>query len=327
MSRGDQVGRQWIILHTLISSTTGKSVTDLAKEFECHSRTIYRDLEALQVAGFPIYTETKDGKNLWMILDAAKHQKPLPLNLTELMALYFSRDMLKILKNTVFYDSLKSFFQKLKATLPQEYINYLKQIEQNLHVGQRPYKQFGELKELIDSINDAVVEQKQIEITYYTMSRKKESRRMVAPYNLWFFDGTLYLIGFCNLRKEIRMFALDRVKDLSRTDESFDMPDDFNVQEFMKSSFGVFQGETTKVKIWFSPDAAGYIKEKTWHESQAIIDQDDGSIIFEAEVAGTDEIKFWIMSWGAKSMVLEPESLKEEIMSEAEAVLERYDKE
>ena len=71
-------------------------------------------------------------------------------------------------------------------------------------------------------------------------------------------------------------------------------------------SFGVFQGEPVNIKIWFSPDVAGYIKEKIWHESQKIEQQNDGSIIFEAEVAGTEEIKFWIMSWGASALVLEP---------------------
>ena len=79
-----------------------------------------------------------------------------------------------------------------------------------------------------------------------------------------------------------------------------------------------------KVRIWFSPDAAGYIKEKIWHETQEIVSQKDGSIIFEAEVAGTDEIKFWVMSWGSKAEVLEPPSLREEIRKETEAVRSLY---
>jgi predicted DNA-binding transcriptional regulator YafY len=70
---------------------------------------------------------------------------------------------------------------------------------------------------------------------------------------------------------------------------------------------------------------AGYIKEKIWHESQQIHSQPDGSIIFEAEVAGTDEIRFWIMIWGSKAEVLEPESLRQEIRIEAEKMVKRYE--
>ena len=66
----------------------------------------------------------------------------------------------------------------------------------------------------------------------------------------------------------------------------------------MRPSFGVFQGELIGIKVWFASDIAGYIAEKVWRESQKIHQLDDGSIIFEAEVAGTDEVKFWIMSWG-----------------------------
>ncbi|MBW2341877.1 MAG: helix-turn-helix domain-containing protein, partial [Deltaproteobacteria bacterium] len=98
--RGDQLGRQWRIIQTLVSSRYGKSAADLASELDCHPRTVYRDLEALQVAGFPMYTERAEGKNLWSLLDTVKHHMPIPFSLTELMALYFSRDMLKVFKDT-----------------------------------------------------------------------------------------------------------------------------------------------------------------------------------------------------------------------------------
>jgi len=324
MSRGDQIGRQWSIIQTLISSRMGKTAAELAEELECNPRTIYRDLEALQVAGFPIYTDRIKGKNLWSLLDTVRHEIPIPFSLMELMALYFSRDMLKVFKDTVFYDSLESLFQKIKTTIPPESKKYLKNIEQILHVGLKPYKEYSKFKEIINRVNEATQKKKSIDIVYYTMSRKKKSKRKVDPYRIWFFNGTFYLIGKCHLRGEVRIFALDRIKILHLTKDSFVIPEDFNLDDFMRPSFGVFQGEPIKVKIWFHTDVAGYIKEKIWHESQEIHLQDDGSIIFEAEVAGTDEIKFWIMSWGSKAEVLEPESLRDEIHEEAKMILERY---
>ncbi len=156
------------------------------------------------------------------------------------------------------------------------------------------------------------------------MSRQKETRRRVAPYKIWFFDDTFYLIGNCGLRDDVRIFALDRIKTLRPTDEAFEMPEDFNIDDFMKTSFGVFQGEAVKVRIWFAADIAEYIREKTWHESQKIEVQKDGSIIFQAEVAGTKEIEFWVLKWGAKAKVLAPESLQEAICSEIEAMREIY---
>ena len=187
MARGDQMGRQWKIIQILVSSRKGKSAAELAQELECHPRTLYRDLEALQIAGFPIYTERVDGKNLWSLLDTVKHQIPIPFNLTELMALYFSRDMMRVFKDTPFYDSLESLFQKIKTTLPPESIKYLENIEQTLHLGVKPYKEYGKFRGILNQVNEAAINHKSIEIVYFTMSRKEESRRRVDPYRIWFF--------------------------------------------------------------------------------------------------------------------------------------------
>jgi predicted DNA-binding transcriptional regulator YafY len=324
MARGDQLGRQWKIIQNLITSRLGKSVGDLAKNLACHPRTVYRDLEALQLAGFPIYSSRIDGKNLWTLLDKAKHQIPIPFSLTELMALYFSRDMLKILKNTVFYESLESLFQKIKSMLPLEYIRYLEQIENSIQAGAKPYKPYGKFRGIIDRVNAATMNKRYIEMVYYTLSRKTETRRKVAPYRIWFLEGTFYLIGYCQLRNAIRIFALDRIKMIRETGETFEMPEDFSIEGLMSDSFGVFLGAPVNVRIWFSTDIAGYISEKIWHETQKIEHRDNGDIIFEATVAGTDEIKFWVMKWGAKALVLEPESLRDEIQAEVETMLETY---
>lgn len=326
MPRGDQMGRQWKIIQTLISSKTGKSVAELIDvlELKCHPRTVYRDLDALQNAGFPIYNEIENNKNLWMLLESAKEKMPIPMNITELMSLYLARDTLKVLKHTVFYDSLKSLFQKIKTSLPIELINYLEQIENNLHIGHRPYKKYGEFRDAINSINDAVTQQLHIDIRYYTISRQKETARRVAPYNIWLFDGSFYLIGFCKKRNEVRMFALDRIKSLEVSDEKFDKPADFNIEDFMSSSFGIFQGKPNKVKIHFSKEIAEYIKEKNWHSTQILHPQNDGSIIFEADVAGLDEIRFWVLSWGSKAKVISPKSLKNTIQEEIKKMSQNY---
>jgi predicted DNA-binding transcriptional regulator YafY len=325
MARGDQLARQWKIIQSLISSRQGKSVSDLAQNLRCHTRTVYRDLEALQAAGFPVYTDRVGGRTLWSFLDAAKHSIPIPFSLPELMALYFSRGMMKVLKDTVFYDSLESLFDKIKSTLPPEYIDYLGRIEDSLEVRAKPYKQYGKIREIIEKVSEAAVQKKRIEIVYYTMSRKSRTRRKIAPYKIWFFDGTFYLIANCGLREDIRIFALDRIKALEMTDETFEKPQDFNIDEFMKSSFGVFQGQAVRVRIWFAADIAGYIREKIWHETQHIEPQSDGSIIFEAEVAGTEEIKYWVLKWGAKARVLAPGSLREETRREVKAMLDNYE--
>ena len=324
MARGDQLARQWVIFQHLMTSRYGKTVNDLAADLDCHPRTVYRDLDALQAGGFPIYNEKVNGTNFWALMETAKNPVPIPFSLPELVALYFGRDVLRILKNTVFHDSLESLFKKIKTTLPAESKKYLKQIEKSLRAGSGPHKKYDKFKDTIETLNEAVINKKVVEIVYYTMSRRKVSQRKVAPYKLWFYNGTFYMIGYCRSKKDIRIFAVDRIKMLNITGKRFEVPADFNADEFMKASFGVFHGQPVHVKVHFTPDAAGYIKEKIWHDSQKISEQSDGSVILEVDVAGTKEIKHWILGWGSQAQVLEPDALREEVRSEAAEILGVY---
>ena len=116
-------------------------------------------------------------------------------------------------------------------------------------MGLKPYKEYGKFREIINQVNEAALERRRVEIFYYAMSQRKRTKRKVDPYRIWFFNGTFYLIGFCHLRNEIRTFALDRIRMLSPTEETFTVPEDFKLEDFLRSSFGVFQGKPRKVKI------------------------------------------------------------------------------
>ena len=324
MARGDQLSRQWRIIQSLMACSKGKSAGQLACELDCHSRTVYRDLEALQAAGFPLYTEQAGGKSLWSILDANQNRMPLPLNLTELMALYFSRNMLKVLKGTAIYDSLVGLFEKVKATLPPGYIAYLDKLGQSLEVGVKAYKPYQHFQTILTQVNEATQDQRYIEIEYFSMRRQELTRRRIAPYKVWFYDETFYVIGFCELRQSVRLFVIDRIGKLSICEEHFELPQDFDANEFMQPSFGVFQGETVEVRIRFTQEVAGYIQEKIWHPTQTLSLEDDGSLIFSVQVAGIEEIKYWVLKWGASAEVLEPEALRCAMLTEIQRMTENY---
>lgn len=318
------MARQWTIIQSLMTSRTGKPIADLAEVLGCHRRTIYRDLEALQSAGFPLYSDQEEGRSRWYLIESARQSIPIPFSMTELMALYFSRDWLRALENTVFHDSLESLFQKVRATLPAETDRYLETFRRSVKVGFQPHKHYGAFRETLDRINQAVIAQKLLRIDYFTMSRKRRSRRNIAPYRLWFFDGTFYLIAYCHRRRDVRVFAVDRIRSIETLEETFAPPDEGALDSFMAASFGVFRGEKVRVAIRFSPEVAGYIREKTWHATQTLTNLKKGALLFEAEVAGTEGIKHWVMQWGAQAEVLSPEALRRDIASEAAAMVTRY---
>jgi predicted DNA-binding transcriptional regulator YafY len=324
MARGEQLSRQWRIIQALMAAGRGKTAADLALELECHSRTVYRDLETLQMAGFPLFTQTLEGKAYWSMSDTGRRPLPIPLDLTELMALYFSRNMLKVLRGTAIHDSLTSLFEKVKATLPPAYVDYLAKVELSLEVGVKSYKPYQQFQETLAQVSQAAQERHYIEIDYYTMNRRELTHRRVAPYKLWFYDETFYLIGYCELRRTMRVFAVERIETIRLLEEAFAAPPDFDAEAFMRKSFGVFQGDPVAVRIRFSPEAAGYVREKIWHPSQTLLALEDGGLMFSAEVAGIEEITFWVLRWGADATVLEPPALRRAVARQARAMLANY---
>lgn len=322
--RGDQLARQWRILRTIESRAQGATVAELAAQEGCHPRTIWRDLAAIQEAGFPLYSEKSGQKSLWGFVEGYRFQLPVPFTVTELMSLYFYRDILRVFKDTVFYESLDELFRKVRSTLPPESLSYLRRIEQTFHIGFKPFKDYSRFKEIIKQINKAVLKLRVIEMRYYSMSSKRETTRKVAPYKVWFFNGTLYLIGWCHVHDDIRMFVLDRIKLLHVTNERFIPPHDFDLDEYMTDSFGVFHTDVEKVVIKFDASLEKYLKENIWHLSQVFKKDKEGSLFMTMEVGGLCEVMSWVLGFGRQAEVLEPEHLRKAVAEEAKAVAGRY---
>jgi predicted DNA-binding transcriptional regulator YafY len=322
--RGDQLARQWRVIRAIEASPSGLTVAEIAKREETGIRTIYRDLEALQAAGFPLYTEKVDKANRWAFIDTYKFKIPAPFSLTELMSLYFYKDLVRVFKGTPFHDSIDSVFKKIQSTLPPQALRYLDQVQSVFHVGIRPYSDYGRFRNILNQVNLAATDRHRIEMAYHSLHRKEKTLRRVDPYKVWFYDGTVYLIGLCHLREEVRMFVLDRIKAVTVTDERFTMPKDFDLDDFMRYSFKVMHDELFTVKVRISPGWARWVGEKIWHESQKTNKLPNGGLEIAFRVAGLDEIKRWVLSFGPECQVLEPERLREMVRKDLSRNLSQY---
>lgn len=322
--RGDQLARQWRVIRAIEASSNGLTVAEIAEREETGIRTIYRDLEALQGAGFPLYTERVERANRWAFIDTFKFKIPSPFTLTELMSLYFYKDLTRVLKGTPIFDSLDSVFKKVQATLPPQALRYLDQVQSVFHVGIRPYKEYAKYREVLNQASQAALEHRRVEMVYHSLHRKERTLRKVDPYKVWFHDGTIYLIGLCRLREKVRMFVLDRIKMLKVTDERFSPPRDFNLDDFMRHSFKVMHDELHTVKVRISAGWARWVGEKIWHESQKITRLPDGGLEMAFRVAGLDEIKRWVLSFGPEAEVLEPARLRNMVQTDLARTLGKY---
>ena len=322
--RGDQLARQWRLIQRLANSRVGVSLDDLADELECVKRTVYRDLDALMFAGFPVVSEKRDGRVVYRFLDGFR-MGGSPFTPDEILALAFSEDLLRTLEGTVFHDSIRSALAKIRAGLSPQLAEYLERLRESFRVLPGPHKSYSRFRDTIRVLNDAVLAKRTVRIRYRTGSSGAVRRRDLDPYRVWYRSGALYAIGHDHLSGELRTFAIDRIREIEPTGRRFEVPASFDFDAMLASAFGVISDpDTQKVRVRFEPDWAAWVAERTWHPSQRVEPRPGGALELAMQVAGLAEVKSWVLSFGAGARVLEPERLRREVEQDLAKALRQY---
>jgi len=315
--RNAEVIRQWKILKT-IESGRYTTAGELAKEHGVTERTIRRDIEALQEAGFPLYDDRADGRKVWRLVDGYKQRLTQSFTLAELSALYFSRNLMSFLGGAPFASDLEAAFAKIQEALPARSLPYLARIQELFSARPDPFKDYSQKQDVITGLIDAILHQRQARIAYFSFNSRKTKDYTLDPYRLVYYRGGLYLYARAQEYGEVRTFAVERVQKIEVLEASFEMPQDFSVSEYARGAFGIAGGKPEAVELSFDAEMSGYIRERVWHESQQMEDKSDGSVVLRLEVAPGWELKSWIKGFLPHVRVLKPATLRDEIAAEIE---------
>ena len=177
---------------------------------------------------------------------------------------------------------------------------------------------------MIRALNEAVLGRRSVRIRYRTGRTGELSTRRLDPYRVWYRNGALYAIGHDHKSGEVRTFAVDRIGAAEVTEYAFRVPDDFDFDAYTASAFGVVAEPATPVRIRFEPRFALHVAERVWHPSQRVERLPGGGVELALEVGGHEELRNWILSFGAGAEVLEPAALRAEVEAELGRALERY---
>jgi predicted DNA-binding transcriptional regulator YafY len=321
--RGDQLARQWQLVQRLARSRGGANVDDLAELVACTRRTVYRDLDALAFAGFPVTSERRDGRTYYRFVDTYR-LGDVPFTADEVLALAFGEDLLRTLEGTVFHDSIRSALAKIRTSLGPELAEYLAQLGQAFRVLPGPHKNYARFRDTIRVLNDAVVGRRTVHMRYRTGRTGQTATRDLDPYRVWYRSGGLYVVGLDHRSGEIRTFAVDRIGALEASDRRFRVRDGFDFDAYIGGSFGVVAEPAVQVRIRFEGTWCNYVEERTWHPSQTLSRLADGRLELAMEVGGTSELRAWILSFGPGAEVVEPEALRAEVARDLADALTRY---
>ena len=317
----DRLARFYRVTTYLEAHPEGATPDQIAAFVGMSRRNAYRDLRALQdELDIPLWA---DGGR-WGISDKA-FLPAFRLTRAEAMAVFLAARLMARYADAHDPD-LAAAFQKLGEALPPVLGRH---VQRTLDVmAARPLDPVGSRN--LRLLTQAWAERRIVELTYdpstYDPARRPRAAR-VRPYLIEPSAEThaLYLIGFDETRGGLRTFKLERIRTLAMTTVQFEPPPDGEIEAALDRAWGIVADQwVVEVVLRFDRSVASRVAETTWHPTQSLTKNADGSLTWHARVSGTLEIRPWILGWGADVEVLAPETLRGEVAGIVRRAAARY---
>jgi len=277
-------------------------VPRLELEFDVGSATVERDIRILRQWGI-----IKRENGYFAIED----MKAIPVILTpmESLAVVLAWSLVGEKIGIPFTNDIHTATAKIRAALPESMGSMIRGIQKRLTVGVNFVRDID--PETLHTISIAISNRTLLDIAYYETSQDELVNRRVCPYGLTFRFGSWYMIAYSHREHDVRTFNVARIHAIRTVNDSFEYPRDFDVEKYLRRAWRIQAHEGEEhVVLRFDKSIAPWIAGCTFHPNQKVSIEKDGSARFEVTVAGVYEIKHWVLNYGDKVEVMEPESLR-----------------
>ena len=297
------------IVYILMNKGT-VTAAELAERFEVSVRTIYRDIDALSMAGIPVYT-TK-GRNGGISLTEQFVLDKMLVSKQEQQQILAA---LASLKETGAHEG-EEILGKLGDFFKEKPENWVA-IDFSDWSGRR--------KELFNQIRDAILNRRVMQFDYYGQYGEMSSR-CVEPVQLLFKEYTWYVRAFCKTRQAMRLFKVLRMKRVVVLEETFTpgenidyLPED---EQLMSDANLTDRAETTDITLWIDKKEAYRIYDRFEEEEITVLP--DGNFQVQMHCLLDDWIYGVILSFGPSAQVLKPKSVRREIYKKIKKMYKKY---
>ncbi len=296
------------------------NATALGNQFEISNKTAQRDIDFMRdrLHCPLLYNQSKKG---YYYEDTTFSLPMVYLSSKELSSLLIARKILKDLSGGYLGDELSSILKKITNVLSRHMV--LDEQREPFSFEMIEYSPASE--EVFKVVLEGCLKRLSLRFIYYSPATDERLERRVDPYHLLNYMGTWHLIGYCHLRKEIRDFSLSRISEPRLLEGTFQLPVEFDFQEYFLSTFGLYKGKSKKkVTLRFSPGKSKWIKGQIWHKDQKVNHLKDGSMEISFPVSDFSEIQREVLKHGSDVEVIKPKALRRLIKTEAQAIAQKY---
>lgn len=288
------------------------TAAELARTFEVTTRTVYRDIQALGESGVPVVSAP--GQGYWLM--EGYFLPPVSLNADEAVMLVLGGEVMAQSFDAQYRAAARSAGRKIEVVLSGAVQREVAYLRDNIRFINPDSQVLADVPGMLAGVRRAILEQKSLHLHYFKRAggdRGELTERTVDPHGLVHLNGAWMLSAYCHLRGAMRVFKLERVRQLTVLPETFTRQAGFSLFELHDERYDAV------VDLLFDHDVAQWVRERPVFYSGVYSDTPEGLRV-TLNVKHPDETLFWILSWGAKVRVLSPESLRERLRRELEAM-------
>lgn len=327
------MGRQYtrvvrlLRLIQVIQSRNGQNARELARTCEMHQRTIYRDLNALNLAGVPCGLDRESGGYR---VQPGFFMPPLELTFEEAMATVALLEQTSRSSQVPYMGVARRVAEKIRSQLPRQLLEDVEPLDGHVTIDLARSSGDESARKVYDDVRGAIAKKRMLRCTYDSANSNHDDRDSefdFKPYQLWYCQRAWYAVGHHSNRNEVRMLKLNRFTFIKRTDRPYHIPEDFKLADVVGQAWRMMRGKKRyNIAVHFSKAVADSVSETRWHPTQEEEFHEDDSVTLRFSVDGLEEIVWWILGYGPNATVLEPAELVEKVHSLATGIVQNYAK-
>lgn len=307
------------VLHGLLSRPHGWSFAAIQDELRISERTLLRYLaacrkELVDDRGEPVLEVVQRGdRRVVRLCDAARDVDSTSY---QVLSFYFALSVFQFLDGTILKDGVDDLWEAFRRTLPPARRDRLQAFERKFYTVPYAVKDYREADATLDVLVRALVNERRLRVEYAGLWRGGEPAvHEFDPYTLVLYRGGLYVMGRSHRHREMVHLAVERIVGAELLPARFEYPKRYSPERHLDGTFGIVEGPETRVVLRLHGDEAmRLLAARRLHRTQRFTTGADGITRLTMTVRGTSELKYWILAQGPFVEVVDPASLRREVV-------------
>jgi predicted DNA-binding transcriptional regulator YafY len=311
-----------LTLILLLQRQPNQKAASLADSLGVSVRTLHRYIGILDELGIPVYTER--GPCGGFSLVRGYKMPPLVFSPEEATAVSLGTGLVEEMWGELYREVAHSALAKLENLLPEQQRDEVKWARRTLVTAGLHHPSLDAQAATLESLRRAIRTSHRVEMIYTSASSGTPGARKLDPYAIAFRLGWWYLVGYCHNRQAIRTFRIDRIQELTLSDETFQPPVDFDAREFITQTL---HGQPqVQVRLRFAAEAVqiARLNRADWDTFE---EQPDGSAVVTVSAPDLNWAASSVLPYGPLVEVLDPPELRRLLRDWSQALLILYSKE